>query len=196
MKQLLTRSTAPPSTEQLWDVLLDLQADGSPGAVRLSAVLTVFALLTSPLFRLALSADTHTAISRAVYEWMPGTDCVTTLDRSDGGAVREQPLPADGVDNNNGTSAAPTNHHLPPIVRRIGAFMRRLHTPHLGPPATGDLVAILASLQAAGSEGARALSAAMANTPVGAPLGSEALSALDRAVYEWMAGTLSEGDIV
>jgi hypothetical protein len=159
-------------------------------------VLAVSALLTSLLFGLVLSAEAHTAMSRAVYEWMTGTGSATPPHTSDdGGAlIHAQSLPGDDVDNNSGSSAVPPDHHLPHVVRRVGAFMRHLHNPLLVPPATGDVAAILVSLQADGSEGARALSSVMANIRIGQPLGSKALRPLDRAVVEWMAGTLSEDE--
>jgi hypothetical protein len=56
-------------------------------------------------------------------------------------------------------------------------------------------MAILVSLKADGSEGAYALSAVMMrNISISHLLDSEACSALDRAVYEWMAGTLSKDE--
>jgi hypothetical protein len=69
--------------------------------------------------------------------------------------------------------------------------MKHLLNPCLGQPTTGDLVAILVSLQADGSEGARALSDVMVNLPVGPPLNSEVCWSLGRAAYDWMAATLS-----
>jgi hypothetical protein len=73
-------------------------------------------------------------------------------------------------------------------------FMTQLVTPGSPPPAIRDVVEILEGLEADGSPGARALCAVPPRISLESAISTEDRAALEKAVYTWMAGTLSEDD--